>query len=113
MRYRVHRMKQGPREHFRWAPHTGGLAVAKPRDYEPGEELEAVSAYAAWKQCAAGEPLKPGDLLESVDENGAALHLEIYKYIGFEPATWFVPEAKSEPVTQSETQETAAPTGQT
>jgi hypothetical protein len=106
-------MKQGPREHFRWAPHTGGLAVAKPRDYEVGEELDAVSAYDAWKRCAAGEPLRPGDLLESLDENGSALHLEIYKYIGFEPAAWFVPETKGEPVSQSEVQAVETPTGQT
>ena len=90
--YRVHRMKDAPRENFRWAPHTGGLAVAKPKDYDPSEEIESDNPYAAWKELRAdGRPLRPGDLLETL---GVAPQLQIAKYIGFEPAQWFVPELK-------------------
>jgi hypothetical protein len=95
-------MKESPREHFRWAPHTGGLAAVKPRDYEPGLELEAASPYALWKQLAeenqGGDKLQPGDLLELVSE-GTTSTLLITKYIGFEPAAWVAPaESKSESV---------------
>ena len=69
----------------------------KLRDYEPAEEIEAVSPYAAWKTLSERSPLQPGDVLEAMDDNDQALRLEIYKYIGFEPAAWFVPDAKSEP----------------
>lgn len=96
MRYRIHRLKEAQKEHFRWAPHTGGLAVVKLRDYEPAEEIEAPSPYAAWKLLAAGSPLQPGDLLEALDEIGQPVRLEIYKYIGFEPAAWFIPESKAD-----------------
>jgi hypothetical protein len=93
MHYRVHRIKETPREAFRWAPHTGGLAIAKAKDYEPGEELEAATPYAAWKFLAQqGAPLRPGDLLECLQPPS----LQITKYIGFEPAQWFVPETKGE-----------------
>ncbi|MDQ2775560.1 MAG: hypothetical protein M3Y57_11690 [Acidobacteriota bacterium] len=99
MRYRIHRMKETPREHFRWAAHTGGVAIVKPRDYDAAEEREAASPYALWKLLAAGEsPLWPGDLLESLAEDGSASSLQIAKYIGFEPAQWFVPEPKPDPI---------------
>jgi hypothetical protein len=97
MRYRVHRIKDAPKEHFRWTPHTGGLAVVKPKDYEPAEEIESVSPYAVWKMLSGTAPLRPGDVLESLDDNAVGARLEIYKYIGFEPAAWFVPEPKPEP----------------
>ena len=95
-RYRIHRIKEAPRENFRWAPHTGGEAVVKLKDYEAGRMVEAASPYAAWKWLAEErEALCPGDLLESLhaDSEGAA-ELLIVKYIGFEPARWFVPEPK-------------------
>lgn len=96
-RYRVHRIKEGPREQFRWAPHVGGLAVVKPKDYDCSKEVEAPTPYAVWKQLGdSGDPLRPGDLLELATEDGAAGELRIAKYIGFEPAQWFVPEAKGE-----------------
>jgi hypothetical protein len=93
-------MKESPREHFRWAPHTGGLATVKPRDYEPGVEVDAPSPYALWKQLAlensGRDKLQPGDVLELVSE-GTTSTLFITKYIGFEPAQWFIPlENKSE-----------------
>jgi hypothetical protein len=94
MRYRVHRIKAGPLENFRWAAHTGGLAVVKAKDYETGCELEAVSLYAAWKRLADDDaPLRPGDLLEALDQTAGPV-LKITKYIGFEPAQWFIPELK-------------------
>jgi hypothetical protein len=90
--YRIHRMKPNPREAFRWAAHTGGTAVVKERDYEAGEEVEAATPYAAWKQLGLTVfPLEPGDLLQD-----AAHKLLILKYIGFEPAEWFRPEPKPE-----------------
>lgn len=97
-RYRIHRMKEGPGEHFRWAAHTGGLAVVKAKDYEgTGEELETSSPYAAWRRLAEEKrPLHPGDLLETIMEGAetqaSAGELQITKYIGFEPAAWYVPE---------------------
>ena len=95
MRYRIYRIKETPREHFRWAAHTGGVAIVKQRDYDQGEIVEAASPYALWKTLAATEsPLRPGDLVEILDENGIASSMQIAKYIGFEPAQWFVPEIK-------------------
>ncbi len=108
MRYRVNRMKETPREHFRWAAHTGGAAIVKPRDYDPAEELEAASPYALWKLLAAGDsPLRPGDLLETLGEDGSTLSLQITKYIGFEPAQWFVPEPKPDAIPSASTHESA------
>ncbi len=95
MRYRVHRMKDTPRENFRWAPHTGGLATVRIKDYEAQEEIDAVSPYAAWKLLLnQARPLRPGDLLEPVPDDGATGELQIAKYIGFEPAQWFIPEIR-------------------
>jgi hypothetical protein len=97
--YRIHRMKDNPRENFRWAAHTGGAAVLKPKDYETAEEVAAGNPYELWKIMASnGYPLRPGDVLERLDlESGSAEaveRLQIAKYIGFEPARWFVPEPK-------------------
>jgi hypothetical protein len=92
-RYRIHRIKETPLENFRWALQIGGLAVAKPKDYELDREIEASSPYAAWKLLRAeGHSLRVGDILECVHPEGAAGRLVIAKYIGFEPAQWFVPE---------------------
>ena len=65
--YRIHRIKDTPRETFRWAAHTGGLAVVKPKDYEPDGLIEAATTYAAWRLLQSeARPLRPGDLLETV-----------------------------------------------
>ena len=89
--YQIHRMKDHHRQQFRWAPHTSGTTVVKPKDYEPGTVSEAASPYALWLMLRDTEqPLEVGDLLES-----AAGELRIYKYIGFEEARWFVPEPPS------------------
>lgn len=88
MTYRIHRLKDHVRQHFRLAPHVSGTASVKPRDYEPGDTVEASSPYAAFFSLReAGTPLDVGDLLEA--EGGA---LRIFKYVGFEEAQWVLPE---------------------
>ena len=91
--YRVYRMKDAPRQQFRWAPHVAGAASVKAKDYEKDGAVQADSEYDAWIRLRASErPLDVGDLLES--ESGA---LRICKYVGFESASWVVPEVKSAP----------------
>jgi len=86
--FRIHRMKDAPRQQFRWAPHVSGAANAKPKDYDPAAEVEAESEYAAWAMLRSSEhPLGVGDILET-----PAGLLRICKYVGFEEARWFVPE---------------------
>lgn len=86
--FRIHRMKDGPRQHFRWAPHVSGVATARPKDYELPGEVESENEYAAWSLLRGSEqPLQIGDILET-----AAGQLRICKYVGFEDARWFVPE---------------------
>jgi hypothetical protein len=111
--YQIHRMKEAPRQQFRWAPHTPGVTIVKPKDYEPGPVVEAASPYALWLALREGEgSMAVGDLIEVKD--GAVKEgevktgvpgsgeLRILKYIGFEEARWFVPEpalsATAEPV---------------
>jgi len=90
--YRIYRMKDAPRQQFRWAPHVSGTASLKPRDYEQRGEVEAQHEYHAWRVLReSGEPLAVGDLLET--ESG---QLRICKYVGFEPAQWVLPEPKSQ-----------------
>ena len=90
-KYRIHRLREAARTHFRWAPHTAGPTSIKPKDYEPAGELDASSPYVAWTQLKdTTEPLQPGDVLESDDGS-----LRIYKFVGFEEAHWIVPEVKS------------------
>lgn len=97
-RYRIHRIKEAPGESFRWAAHTGGLCTVKLKDYEPAEEIESPSPYRVWKSLAASDhPLRPGDLLQTLSGEGEAPGpLHIAKYIGFEPAQWYIPEPKPE-----------------
>jgi hypothetical protein len=107
-RYRIHRIKDAPGESFRWAPHTGGLAIVKLKDYDPASDIEAPTPYAAWKTLAAeNRSLRPGDLLETLTPEGAPVDLHIAKYIGFEPAQWYVPEPK--PDTGTTAPEISAP----
>jgi hypothetical protein len=90
--YKIHRLKDHLRQYFRHAPHVSGAASVKPRDYNPGEAVEATSPYAAYFALRGGsEPLEPGDLLES-----DAGDLRIFKFVGFEEARWVVPEPKPE-----------------
>src|SRR5262245_26455620 len=87
--YRIHRLRDHLRQSFRSAPHVSGKAGVKPRDYEAsGETVSAVTPYAAYfERKDAPVPLEPGDLLE--DASGG---LCIFKFVGFEPAEWVVPE---------------------
>ena len=81
-------MKDNPRQHFRWAPHVSGTANVRPKDYEPAGEVEAENEYAAWALLRGSDtPLLVGDLLELEDGRP-----RICKHVGFEEASWFVPE---------------------
>ena len=88
--YRIYRMKDAPRQQFRLAPHVSGAVSVKPKDFEQVGQVEGQNEYDAWRAAReAADPLEVGDLLES--ENG---QLRVCKYVGFEPAQWFVPEPK-------------------
>ena len=88
--YRIYRMKDSPRQQFRWAPHLSGCASLKPKEYEPRGEVQARTEYEAWQRMRdSEEPLAVGDLLETEDGQ-----LRICKYVGFEPAQWVLPEPK-------------------
>ena len=99
--YRIHRLKDTPRQQFRWAPHTSGVSTVKPRDYEPDACVDAPSVYAAWEQLRRSDrPLQVGDILEA--ERGT---LHICKYIGFEEACWFAvpgPDPAPAPIAPSD-----------
>jgi hypothetical protein len=95
--YRIHRIRETMREQFRWQAHTGGAAVVRPKDYEVDGEVEAATPYALWsKMKADGRDLCPGDVLETVKEDEMHGELQIFKYIGFEPAKWWIAEPKTE-----------------
>jgi len=86
-------LKESHRQQFRWAPHTSGVTIAKPRDYEKGRVVEGASPYAVWLALRGSkDELQVGDLLEA--EGG---ELRILKYIGFEEARWYVPESAPPP----------------
>jgi hypothetical protein len=91
MLFRIHRMKEAARENFRWAAHTGGLAIVKPKDYELAGDAEGATVYGVWTALRqSAERLWTGDILE--DETGK---LWVAKYIGFESAQWWVAETKT------------------
>jgi hypothetical protein len=103
--YQIHRLKEAPRQQFRWAPHTPGVTIVKLKDYEATSVIEAASPYALWLALRETEQaLAVGDLIEALGESIApgAGELRILKYIGFEEARWYVPEpaprAVGEPV---------------
>jgi hypothetical protein len=99
--YRIYRMKDSPRQQFRWAPHVSGCASVKPKDYERRGQVEAHNEYDAWRLLKeSGDPLAVGDLLETEDSQ-----LRVCKYVGLEPAQWALPEPK-----HHDDPETAAPT---
>lgn len=91
--FRIYRMKDSPRQQFKWAPHVSGCASLKPKDYEQRGQVEALHEYDAWLQLRdSGDALGVGDLLESEDGQ----QLRICKYVGFEPAQWVLPEPRRE-----------------
>lgn len=96
--FRIHRMKDNPRQQFRWAPHVSGAANARPKDYEAAGEVEADNEYAAWALLRNSEtPLMVGDLLELEAGN-----LRICKYVGFEEARWVIPEVRPQETPMAE-----------
>ena len=89
--YRIYRMKESVRQQFRWAPHTIGVTLVKPKDYELVHSVDAPGVYAVWMQLKDSDAaLQVGDILEV--EGG---ELRIYKYVGFEEAQWIMPEVKT------------------
>jgi hypothetical protein len=102
--YQIYRLKEIPRQQFRWTPHTPGVAIVKLKDYEPGPVSHAASPYALWLDLRGSEQaIAVGDVIEVVDDPIQQRgQLRIFKYIGFEEALWYVPEpapnATPEPV---------------
>ncbi len=89
--YRIFRMKDQERQRFRWAPHTSGVTMVKPKDFEEQGSVEAPTAYTAWSQLRGQEgAIDIGDLLVAPDDS-----MQILKYVGFEEARWIIPEVKS------------------
>ncbi len=69
--------------------------MVKQKDYDVDSEVEAATPYALWSDSkAGGSDLCPGDVLETVREDGVPGELQIFKYIGFEPAKWWIAEPK-------------------
>ena len=79
--YQIHRLKEAPRQQFRWAPHTSGVMIVKPKDYQPGAVVEAASPYAVWIALRdTEEPLQVGDVLEL--EAAELPHLQVHRLRG-------------------------------
>lgn len=112
--FRIHRMKDAPRQQFRWAPHVSGVANVKPKDYQASGEIEAENEYAAWARLRESEtPLMVGDILEWPDSGPVPQgQLRICKYVGFEEARWFIPEVPIPEVLVPESHVPPAPAAQ-
>jgi hypothetical protein len=97
--YQIYRLKEIPRQQFRWTPHTPGVAIVKLKDYEAGPVIQAASPYALWLDVrGSGQAIAVGDLIEVVgDVSEQRGQLRIFKYIGFEEAQWYVPEPSATP----------------
>ena len=103
--YRVFRLKENFRAHFRQLPHLSGITPLKLRDYVEGIEVAATHRYAAWHQMKdTNDPLQVGDALV---EDGANLY--VVKFVGMEQAEWVVPESKL--VEAEEAEVVATPAG--
>ena len=86
--YRVFRLKENLKAHFRQLPHLSGVAPLKPNNYVEGIEIAAANRYAAWQELKkTNDPLTVGDVLV---EDGAGIY--VMKFVGLEPAEWAVPE---------------------
>ena len=107
--FKIHRLREHVSSQFRWAPHTSGPATVKQRDYEIVGEVESTSAYALFNQLR-GTPnaLRVGDLLELPDGS-----LKIFKFVGLEDASWFVPPIKPEVSAEAMVDHAADSTGTT
>lgn len=65
--------------------------MVRPRDYEPGDTIDADSPYAAFFAAKeSGAAIEVGDLLEAGEGS-----LRICKFVGFEEAHWVIPEQKA------------------
>jgi len=106
--YRIYRLKEAARQHFRAAPHVSGTASVKRKDYEEAGAVDAPHEYAAWTQLRdSSQGIEVGDLLET--DNG---ELRICKYVGFDAAQWVVPaEAPAIPAGEELRYTSAEPTG--
>ena len=92
--YRMYRLREGLRPHFRQLPHLSGVAGLKAKDYEESITITAESRYAAWVMLkGSGQPILVGDALLEDETN-----LYITKFVGMEPAEWVVPEPKLPPI---------------
>ena len=88
--YRLYRLREALRAHFRQLPHLSGVAQLKTKDYEESVTVTSPSRYAAWLLLKNGdEPVLVGDALLE-DETS----LYVTKFVGMEPAEWVVPELK-------------------
>src|SRR5882724_11724937 len=66
--YRIHRLRDYLRASFRSAPHVSGVALLKPRDYVPADEISAASPYTAYFEMRdSASPLQVGDVLEAAN----------------------------------------------
>lgn len=89
--YRVFRLKENLKAHFRQLPHLSGVTELKVRDYVESIEVSAGNRYAAWQELkGTNDPLAIGDAM--VEENGSIF---VMKFVGLEPAGWVVPEVKT------------------
>ena len=93
--YKVFRLKENLRPHFRQLPHLSGVTQLKLKDYVEAIEVEAAHRYAAWFQLRGTcDPLEVGDVLAE----GGGTNLFVVKFVGLEQAEWIVPELKPEQV---------------
>jgi hypothetical protein len=88
--YRVWKLRESQRQHFRNQEHMGGAATVKPRDYTEGGLHEAAGPYELWNQLkGTPDALQVGDVVAS-----EAGELVVFKFIGFESAQWLLMEPK-------------------
>ena len=89
--YRVFRLKENLRSHFRLLPHLSGTTQLKLRDYVEGIEVNASNRYAAWMELKnTNDPLQVGDAMV---EDG--VNIFVVKFVGLEPAEWMAQEVKT------------------
>jgi hypothetical protein len=92
--YRLYRLREALRPHFRQLPHLSGTVPLKQKDYAESVTITAASRYAAWLMLKnSDEPILVGDALLE-DET----MLYVTKFVGMEPAEWMVPDPKQIPM---------------
>jgi len=89
--YRIFRMKDNERQRFRTLPHTSGVTMVKPKDFEEKGTVEAATPYTAWAQMKdTPEALQVGDMLVAPNDD-----MRLLKFVGFEEARWIIPDVKA------------------